>query len=127
MSDSKICSKCEVEKEVNLYAKHAIKWDENMSDENIEWVIHDICSRCEDDERRKKHIIKQQGYYKKNKERIIEYARNYEKEHKEEMREWRGKWGKEKITCICGSTISRGYKSTHLKNNKHLKYIEETN
>ena len=85
-------------------------------------------------------------YYKANKEKIIEKQAEYRKANKEKRAEYRkankdkiAEWGveyrkdnkdkiaeknAEKITCECGSVISRSSFSTHKKTKKHQKLIE---
>ena len=58
----------------------------------------------------------QKLYREKHKERIKEYR----EKNKEQLKEK----GREKINCeICGGKFTRSNKSTHLKTNKHISYI----
>jgi len=59
-------------------------------------------------------------YYAENKKQINEYNKLYYAENKKQINEWRT----QKITCICGSIISRINKSIHLRSNKHKKYLQ---
>lgn len=62
-----------------------------------------------------KHTMKQ--YYIDNQEKIKEMHKQYFIDNQDKIKETRG----EKIICECGSEISRGNRSQHLKTKKHLK------
>jgi len=58
-------------------------------------------------------------YYEDNKEKRLEYAKEYRDEHKEEIA---GK-KKEKYDCPCGSTLCKNDKARHEKSKKHILFI----
>jgi hypothetical protein len=33
-------------------------------------------------------------------------------------------WKSEKISCVCGSEITKSHKSTHMKSLKHIKFLD---
>ena len=66
----------------------------------------------------------EQEYRDTHKEQSREYNKMYKQKNKEEVKERNRKWGKQKITCLCGSVISNGNKSDHLKTQKHLKNMD---
>ena len=66
----------------------------------------------------------QQEYRDTHKEHSREYNKMYKQKNKEEVKERNRKWGKQKITCLCGSVISNGNKSDHLKTQKHLNNMD---
>tara|TARA_R110002126_G_scaffold83380_1_gene203552 strand:- start:192 stop:599 length:408 start_codon:yes stop_codon:yes gene_type:complete len=55
-------------------------------------------------------------YYEKNKNKILEYSRNYNKDY-----------GSKKFSCECGTIISTYGKFAHLKSNKHIKNMKIKN
>jgi hypothetical protein len=61
--------------------------------------------------------------YQKNKERYKQCAKEYRKTNVEKTKERKH----EKITCECGSIISRGALSNHRKSSSHRYYIEKHN
>jgi hypothetical protein len=70
-------------------------------------------------EANKEHISEQQKeYYEINKEHISEQQKEYYELNKEQISEYH----KEKITCECGSVISRG-NTRHLKTKKHINLL----
>ena len=88
-------------------------------------------------EANKEHWAK---YYKKryegNKEEIAKKAKEYYEQNKEEIAEQRKKryeankeqiaeQKKEKMTCECGSTITRCTKARHLRSQKHQDFINQ--
>ena len=112
----------------------------NMSDEDFQ--NYEI-------QRKAKQAADKREYYKNNKERIkamrkscaerartemlygVEdkeaFAKKYDefiKKQNEEKKEKISEQGKIKVTCECGSSISRNYKSEHLKTIKHCNYIK---
>lgn len=54
-------------------------------------------------------------YYEVNKERIKENCREYYEENKERIKAY----AREKVTCECGDTVSRGGIATHRKTQNH--------
>jgi hypothetical protein len=73
-------------------------------------------------------------YKENNKERISEQRKNhYEKTtlyHPEKIKEYsivRNLRKKTLITCECGSVITCGHKSEHIKTQKHIKLLKEKN
>ena len=68
---------------------------------------------------------KQQEYRDNHKDKMKEFNKIYKQKNKEELRERNRKWEKQKTTCICGVTISNGYKSDHLKTQKHLNNMDK--
>ena len=71
---------------------------------------------------------KQQEYRDTHKEQSREYNKNYKENNKDKVKGLNRIWDKKKTTCLCGSVISNGNKSDHLKTQKHLnnmdKYME---
>ena len=65
-----------------------------------------------------KQINKQ--YYLENKNDILNYQKVYRDKNSEAIKQWKS----EKISCICGSEITKSHKSTHMKSLKHIKYLE---
>jgi hypothetical protein len=59
-------------------------------------------------------------YRKENKEEIAEKNAKYRKENKEEISKKRSI----KITCECGSIVSKMNSATHKKSNKHQSYLK---
>ncbi len=55
--------------------------------------------------------IKHQEYYEKNKEKIGEYKKQYKKNHNENYE------------CECGGRYNLTHKSTHMKTQKHINYL----
>ena len=72
-------------------------------------------------------IIKEKAkeYYKKNKEKYKQYYEEHKEEKKEEKKEYDKKYTKIKITCSCGSIISKKGKNKHMKSKKHLDFLDE--
>lgn len=73
----------------------------------------------------KENYEQHQEYYKKyyehNKEQLKEQHKDYYKNNKEIINEQR----KQKIECICGSTIVKHTKLRHERSTKHLNYVNE--
>ena len=75
---------------------------------------------------------KQQEYYQRNKDKIIQDVKVYRQTHKEQLmekqREYESKkqeMFKEKHNCdICGGSYTYKNKATHLNSKKHRKAIE---
>jgi len=55
-----------------------------------------------------------------NRDEILEYNKQYRQENRDELNEKK----REKLTCICGSIVSKSNKSQHLKTKKHLQFLE---
>ena len=77
-------------------------------------------------------------YYQENKEEIIEYQRKYREDNRELINEYHRKYyqehkdelskkASEKITCECGSIVSRQHLLRHYKTNKHINFINNNN
>ena len=60
-------------------------------------------------------------YYEKNKTRIQEYQKNYNKldKNKEHIKQMKSR----PYQCECGSVISSSHKAKHFKSKKHIKFI----
>ena len=58
-------------------------------------------------------------YKKAHKEQKKEYDKEYREQNKEQIRERKN----EKIICDCGTVVSRGNLSTHIKTQKHQNYL----
>jgi len=78
----------------------------------------------EKDKQRKKQ------WYNDNKEEILEKRKiRYEEKKEEILQQQKQYYSKirekinQKITCVCGSTISKKYKSRHEKSKKHQNYL----
>jgi hypothetical protein len=63
----------------------------------------------------------QKKYYEDNKETIKNTSR--EREQRQDVKEYRKQYYKEKITCECGAIVRKGDISTHKKTIKHQKFI----
>ena len=61
----------------------------------------------------------QKQYRQDNKETISEYMKQYQQNNREELSEYY----KQKMTCVCGSTVSKRNLSTHKKSKKHIDYM----
>jgi len=61
----------------------------------------------------------QKGYYRKNKKKKLLQAKEYRNNNKETIKQKE----KEKITCICGSIISRRNLGRHMKTPKHISLL----
>ena len=53
------------------------------------------------------------------------YKQQYSKQYYEANKEEISETNKQKITCLCGSVISKCHKSDHLKTQKHLKNMDK--
>ena len=72
----------------------------------------------------KKELLEREGYYQKNFKCVnttlaSRTKKQYYNDHKEKI----SKKKKIKITCCCGSVVSKTHKARHNKSQKHLKYI----
>ena len=67
--------------------------------------------------------IYQNKYYENNKEEISEKMKEWRKKNKEKI----NKREREKITCECGTIITRSNLSTHKKTKKHIKLMQRYN
>ena len=87
----------------------------NPKNEEIEQVKQNLTGEIEEIKPKRLPSLKkaQIKYYEKNKNKILEYSRNYNKEY-----------GAIKFNCDCGTIISTYAKFTHLKSKKHLKNME---
>jgi hypothetical protein len=71
-------------------------------------------------ENNKERIVgKEKEYSEKNRENKVEYLKQYYEKNRDKYAEY----AKEKIQCECGLIICRGYKSQHIKSQKHLEFI----
>lgn len=75
------------------------------------------------------------SYYQKNKEKMIEYARNYKiankdkikvtnRDYKDDNREKIDEYQNRKFTCACGGSYSYKHKAVHCRTAKHLNFIQ---
>ena len=74
----------------------------------------------EEERREKNKEYKQTEQYKQYN---MEYGKKYREEHKDELLEKRDEYNKkksEKITCNCGSIITKGHKARHELSFKHI-------
>lgn len=82
-----------------------------------------------------KRKIETVKYYKKYRDKKLQYAKIYAIENKKKIKEYKKQYriknidkikNKEaiKINCQCGSIISNGNKSRHERSKKHIEYIE---
>jgi flavodoxin len=55
-----------------------------------------------------------------------EYHQLYYKDHREQIRAQKAKWGAVKITCACGTIVCRGGLFDHRKSKKHRNQVDET-
>ena len=76
-------------------------------------------------EERKKYNEKKYKaqYYIDNKERYLQYARDYKELNREKLKEQR-KTRYTKINCECGAIISKHNLAVHIQTNKHKKILE---
>jgi len=104
-------SKKNYEKNKEYRLKEAKKYYE----QNKEYISK---YKKEYNEKNKQHILEyHKKYNEQNKEKILEKQKVYKQKNKEYL--------KEKITCDCGCLIVRTAIARHLKNNKHIKLMEE--
>ena len=73
---TKICKRCEQEKNINDYRKRKV---------NNKIYISNICICCEN--KANAEYIKNR-YYKNNKDKILEYQKKYREENKEKLKEY---------------------------------------
>jgi len=66
----------------------------------------------------------EQEYRDNHKDKMKEFNKMYKQQNKERLNKTRAEWDKQKITCLCGVTISNGYKSEHLKTQRHLNNMD---
>jgi hypothetical protein len=89
-------------------------------------------------ENKEKFAENQRQYQQENKEKIAEIRRQYQQENKEKFAEYNrqyyqdnkekiSKKNKEKITCECGSTITKSSILKHRRSKKHQKFINQLN
>ena len=65
-------------------------------------------------------------YNEDNKERLGEYRKQYHEDNREEILQKHKQYyqnNQEKVTCECGSLVSKFEKSRHIKSKKHIKFI----
>jgi len=69
-------------------------------------------------------------YKEDNKEKIIEYNKQYNENNKDKLKEYRennkekiNEYKKQPFNCECGSCLTISHKSRHLKSQKHIDYI----
>lgn len=74
--ETKICKRCEQEKNINDYRKRKV---------NNKIYISNICICCEN--KANTEYIKNR-YYKNNKDKILEYQKKYREENKEKLKEY---------------------------------------
>ena len=65
----------------------------------------------------------QKEYLENNKERIKEYSKEYRENNKDKTNKYNREWGKMKITCECGSIITKNTKHKHKRSKKHIKFL----
>ena len=70
-------------------------------------------------------------WYDNNKDKILEYQKNYDENNKEYISEYKTQWYVknkdkllEKITCECGCEILKIHMVRHRKTKKHIKLME---
>lgn len=98
--------------------KQQLLWKEREWIENTDCVnkVVPIVTKEEKLSRFKEY---NRDWYQKNKEKQNNYDKVYYAKNKEKINQRISK----KITCECGSTISRGNLSHHIKSKKHLNYV----
>ena len=79
-----------------------------------------IVHKKTDEERKELKRIKNKQRYETNKEEILLRLKEYKEKNAEKI----AQRAAEKIKCECGTIISRGSKSKHLKTKKHKDIIE---
>lgn len=71
----------------------------------------------------KEKIAQYQKQYKEdNKEKLAQKDKQYQQKNKEKIKAYNS----EKITCECGTVLTRGCISRHKKSNKHLQALKAT-
>jgi hypothetical protein len=65
-------------------------------------------------------------YRKKNKEELKEYDKEYKEKNKEKINKRRRIKYQEKITCECGTEVSRQNVTRHKRTIKHINYINKS-
>jgi len=80
-------------------------------------------------EYRQEHKEEIAEYHKKynidNNTKLNKYRRNYYEKNKDILLEKQAKHNKEKVTCECGSSVSRHCLTRHKTSHKHKKIMEE--
>jgi hypothetical protein len=138
------CRKYDVKKEKS---KEILKYN----DAKI-YLIEDYpCSNKDELRKREGEIIRQigsmnmkvagrtkQNYIAENNEKHKDYHKQYQQQYRQkpEVKQYKKQYQQkpdvkeynyEKISCICGCSISRHHISTHKKSQKHIKLIEQLN
>jgi hypothetical protein len=82
------------------------------------------------EDNKEKILEDRKKYHEDNKEKISEYQKKYHEANKEHLSEYKKKYHEdnkekilEKITCECGSVISKKSLPRHIKTEKHQKNI----
>jgi len=79
-----------------------------------------IAQKAQHYQNNKEAIAEQKAqYYQNNKEAIAEQQAQYRQDNREAITQQRG----EKMTCECGSVVSRSHLSRHKRSNKHCEFI----
>lgn len=126
---TKYCKRCYVPPKIKK--KKCKRCRKNFLENEYD-ISEKKCISCvqEDEKWRLRRNEIQRQYYQENKLNNPEYLkyrsekqRQYYLENKERIDEKRRERGREKISCECGSVISRHNKSCHQKSKKHQKYI----
>ena len=74
-------------------------------------------------EKRDELKLQKKEYYEKNKEVVSVKQKEYYKKNSERIKQRVSERGNEKITCECGSVVSRGSMTKHKKSIKHLELL----
>lgn len=122
-----------------------LDYQKKYYEENKEKILDYQKEYCE--ENKEKIAEHQKQYYEENKEKIIEHQKKYNAENKEHKKDYDKKYReenkeqikqnyenskekiaeqrKEKITCECGSKITKVNLNRHCKTKKHIKCLEQ--
>ena len=90
------------------------KMEMTIEEERIRKELKADLNSCSCFKSREEHLDNRKNYYINNKDKF----KNYYITNKEKSGE--------KISCVCGGKYTRQNKSTHLKSQKHLKYIKDS-
>ena len=86
-------------------------------------VVSRIARESQLDTAQEKYKQQKKEYYQSNKEKIKAWGFNYREKNADKIKERR----RQKITCECGSEVSRDHLARHKKSKKHQKYLENKN
>jgi hypothetical protein len=101
------------------HKEHLLEHKKEWREKNKEQILEQHKKYYENN---KEQILEQlKNYYENNKKRIAERRKHYYENYKEKVSEQK----KQKITCECGSVITRQMRSRHAKSIKHQNYLSK--